>query len=127
MDVTTLTGSSSVAAGSSAAVTVVPDASAVQSATATLPIGGATSSSTPEVQPRGISPAIAKIFGSGAPLPKGVTLNVSYRIDHNPDEIVIVFTDPKTGKEVAQFPPELFAQLAGFLDHQQGATLDENA
>ncbi|MDE2482980.1 MAG: hypothetical protein KGN02_12425 [bacterium] len=73
----------------------------------------------------GIAPAIAKIFGdSGSP--QAVNLNVSYRVlkDH---EIVTVFTDPKTGKEVAQFPPEILIGLAQFFDQQSGVTFDRNA
>ena len=73
----------------------------------------------------GIGPAIAKIFGS-AGSPQAVNLNVSYRVlkDH---EIVTVFTDPQTGKEVAQFPPEILIGLAQFFDQQQGVTFDRNA
>lgn len=73
----------------------------------------------------GIAPVIAKIFGStGAP--QAVNLNVSYRVLKN-DEIVTVFTDPETGKEVAQFPPEILIGLAQFFDQQQGVTFDRNA
>ncbi|HET9030483.1 MAG TPA: hypothetical protein VFN49_09915 [Candidatus Aquilonibacter sp.] len=71
----------------------------------------------------GIAPAIAKLFGSGSPQP--IQLNVSYRVEGS--DVVTVFTDPKTGKEVAQFPPELLLGLAKFFDQQSGVTFDKNA
>lgn len=71
----------------------------------------------------GIAPAIAKLFGGSISQP--VKLNVSYRVEGN--DVVTVFTDPKTGKEVAQFPPELLLGLAKFFDQQSGVTFDKNA
>jgi uncharacterized FlaG/YvyC family protein len=135
MDVQALTATISTT-GPSSGGTAVAEAPAVQTtavvaATAVAPVTtattGTTSSSTPAEKPQGISPAVARIFGSGAPVPQSAPLNVSYRVVKDPNEIVIVFTDPNTGKEVAQFPPDLFAQLAQMLDHQRGATLDQNA
>lgn len=74
----------------------------------------------------GLAPAIAKIFSArGIPLP--LSLNVSYRVVKDPNEIVTVFTDPSTGKEIAQFPAEIMIGLAEFFDQQQGATLDRSA
>ncbi len=72
----------------------------------------------------GIAPAIAKLFG-GSAIPQPIQLNVSYRVEGS--DIVTVFTDPKTGKEVAQFPPELLLGLAKFFDQQSGVTFDKNA
>lgn len=74
----------------------------------------------------GIAPAIAKLFG-GAAIPQPISLNVSYRVVKDLDEIVTIFSDPKTGKEVAQFPAEVLIGLAQFFDHERGATLDQNA
>lgn len=72
----------------------------------------------------GLGPTISQLFGQAIMRP--AELDVTYAV--SPDnEIVIVFSDPNTGKEVATFPPHLFAQLAAFLDHQQGATLDLDA
>ena len=74
-----------------------------------------------------LAPAIAKLFGSSSN-PQPVPLNVSYRVlRENLGEIVTVFTDPKTGKEVAQFPPEILIGLAEFFDQPSGATLDQSA
>jgi uncharacterized FlaG/YvyC family protein len=71
----------------------------------------------------GIAPAIAKLFGGAIAQPD--KLNVSYRVEGN--DVVTVFTDPKTGKEIAQFPPELLLGLAQFFDQQSGVTFDKNA
>ena len=68
--------------------------------------------------------AIAKLFGSSSS-PAPVPLHVSYRVDGH--DIVTIFSDPKTGKEIAQFPPELLLGLAQFFDHQAGVTLDQKA
>jgi len=74
-----------------------------------------------------IAPAIAKLFGGGSS-PQPISLNVSYRIlKGDLGEIVTVFTDPKSGKEVAQFPPEILIGLASFFDQESGVTLDTNA
>lgn len=70
----------------------------------------------------GIASAVAKLFGGSAS-----SLSVSYRVVKDLDEIVTVFSDPNTGKEVAQFPAEALIGLAQFFDHERGATLDKNA
>jgi hypothetical protein len=73
-----------------------------------------------------IAPAIAKLFGNSGP-PEPIRLDVSYRVLSDPNVIVTVFSDPKTGQEVAQFPPELLIHLAQFFDQPRGVTLDRNA
>jgi hypothetical protein len=76
-------------------------------------------------QHSGLAPAVAKLFGGGGSQP---SLSVSYRvIKGDPPEIVTVFTDPKTGQEVAQFPPQELIGLAQFFDQENGVTLDQNA
>jgi uncharacterized FlaG/YvyC family protein len=75
----------------------------------------------------GISPVVAKLFGAPGEQRRSIALHVSYRVATHPDEIVTVFTDPKTGQVIAQFPPEVLVQIAEFFDQQQGATLDRNA
>ena len=74
----------------------------------------------------GLAPAVAKLFANTGIAPPA-ELDVSYRVLKNPNEIVTVFTDPRTGVEIAQFPPEVVIGLAEFFDQQQGATLDRNA
>lgn len=75
-------------------------------------------------QRTGLGPTISQLFGQAVMRPAALDVTYAVSPDH---EIVIVFSDPTTGKEVATFPPHLFAQLAEFLDHQQGAALDLDA
>ncbi len=88
---------------------------------------GAVPAGVPDVAHQsGLAPAIAKLFGStGVPTP--ITLNVSYRVVKDLNEIVTVFSDPKTGQEIAQFPPEILIGLAQFFDQERGVTLDQTA
>lgn len=80
---------------------------------------------TPQ-QRGGLAPAIAKLFGSATP-PEPIRLDVSYRVLTHPDQIVTVFSDPSTGQEVAQFPPDILIGLAQFFDSPRGVTLDRDA
>jgi uncharacterized FlaG/YvyC family protein len=96
--------------------------------TATTP-ADSRSSTTAAQTPRnrsGLGPAIAKLFGTKSP-PDPIRLDVSYRVLSKPDVIVTVFSDPQTGQEVAQFPPEILIGLAEFFDQQSGVTLDKDA
>lgn len=72
-----------------------------------------------------LSAVVAKIL-SGGDAPKAVTVNVSYRVEHDPNMIVTVFTDPATGAEIAQVPAEVMVQIAQFFDKQSGVTLDRS-
>lgn len=83
--------------------------------------------STPHVENTGaLSPVVAKLFADGG-IPKPVSVNVSYRVEHDPNIIVTIFTDPTTGQEIAQIPPEVLVQIAQFFDKQSGVTLDRSA
>lgn len=112
--------------------TGTPSAAVPASATAGTPAQqGTPTPPQPDAQQgeqhdHGLAPAIAKLFGSSSS-PQPLTLNVSYRVVKDLNEIVTVFSDPKTGKEIAQFPPELLIGLAQFFDHERGATLDKSA
>ncbi|MHB8140920.1 MAG: hypothetical protein ACYDA5_02090 [Vulcanimicrobiaceae bacterium] len=90
------------------------------------PVGGVVGTAGKSGQPqRGIAPAIAKIFGSS--IAPDAHLSVSFRVARAPDEIVTVFSDPQTGDEVVQFPPELMLKIAEFFDQHAGVALDTNA
>jgi hypothetical protein len=106
--------------------TSAPHADASSSAPATT--SGASIGSQPGApqQRGGLAPAIAKLFGSASP-PEPIRLDVSYRILTDPDQIVTVFSDPSTGQEVAQFPPDILVGLAQFFDSPRGVTLDRDA
>lgn len=94
-----------------------PAANAVQGA-----VPASETQATPQQQ-SGIAPAVAKLFSDAVSQP--VELNVSYRVEGH--DVVTVFTDPKTGKEVTQFPSEILLGLAQFFDQQSGVTFDKNA
>ena len=123
---------SAVTSGAGTPVPAVTDNS-VQTGTVQVAQGSNTKPVATESEPQrtnqqsALAPAIAKLFGSSSD-PQPVPLNVSYRIlKGDLGEIVTVFTDPKTGKEVAQFPPEILIGLAEFFDQPSGATLDQSA
>ena len=99
------------------------------------PIGTPNSSGAPPQVGFGPAPSngdgkvvssVARFFGPPTN-PQPVALNVSYRVLHHPNEIVTVFSDPRTNQEVAQFPPEILIGIAEFFDQHQGVTLDSNA
>ncbi|HEY8312726.1 MAG TPA: hypothetical protein VIG51_01015 [Candidatus Baltobacteraceae bacterium] len=116
MDVTSLAGSSSATPQATGQAAATP----ADRSTAPAP------SQDPK-QPENVPmiDAIAKIFGDPGQ-PHSVSLNVSYRVTHNPNDIVTVFSDPKTGQEVAQFPAEIVIQMAEFFDKYSGITLDSS-
>jgi hypothetical protein len=122
-------GQTAAAAGAQTDVatgSVAPVADAIPGAPVSTP--GA-HSATPGESPQargGLAPAIAKLFGSATP-PEPIRLDVSYRVLTDPNQIVTVFSDPKTGAEVAQFPPDILVGLAQFFDSPRGVTLDRDA
>lgn len=73
-----------------------------------------------------LSAVAAKIFSGGAGS-GAASVNVSYRVEHQPNIVVLVFTDPKTGQEISQVPAESLIQLAQFFDKHSGVTLDKTA
>lgn len=88
------------------------------------PIEPATVNGSESDSQKPLSSTIAKLFGGASSDAGG--LHVSYRIE-KPDEVVTVFSDPVTGKEVVQFPAEAMVQIAQFFDKSSGVTLDKNA
>lgn len=79
----------------------------------------------PHAESGPLSPIVAKILAQGS-MPHPVSVNVSYRVEHDPNMIVTVFTDPNTGAEIAQVPAEVMVQMAQFFDKQSGVTLDRS-
>ena len=57
----------------------------------------------------------------------GTDIEVTFRVEHDPNQVVTVFRDANTGKEIAQFPPEVMIQLAEFFQHLAGAVVDRSA
>jgi uncharacterized FlaG/YvyC family protein len=72
-----------------------------------------------------LSRIVAKLLSSGDP--QQASVDVSYRVEHDPNIIVTVFTDPTTGQVIAQIPPEVLLQFAQFFDKHSGVTLDRSA
>lgn len=108
-----------------AALAPVPPSTEVGHSTQpSVTLAGELATPAPAPPRAGLGPAISKLFGQAVARPAALDITYAVSADH---EIVIVFSDPNTGKEVATFPPHLFAQLAEFLDHQQGAALDLDA
>ncbi len=123
--VETVTGTVAPQAPLPAASPPAPQAGAP--ASTALPQTQTTPAPVPGAGPeRTLAPAVAKLFALPAP-PEPISLDVSYRVQSDPNVIVTVFTDPKTGQEVAQFPPELLVHLSQFFDQSTGVTLDRNA
>lgn len=110
-----------------------PPSPPVQSSSA-APVSAAAASSgpppgAPSAEDAGaLSSVVARVFGGGSSAPaEPISVNVSYRVEHDPNIIVTVFTDPKTGKEIAQVPAEVMVRIAQFFDKQSGVTLDRSA
>ena len=59
--------------------------------------------------------------------PQAQQFEVSFRVEHDPNEIVTVFRDAATGQEIAQFPPEVMVQLAQFFQKIAGDVVDRSA
>lgn len=123
MDVQALVGTTGAgtAAGAAAPVSSTPPAPPATSDTSHV-LG-----ETPKRVPGGIASAIAKLYGgdSGNTHISQPAVNVSYKIEGK--TIHTVFTDPTTGQEIAQFPPDLLQHIAAFFDAEQGVTLDREA
>jgi uncharacterized FlaG/YvyC family protein len=113
-------------ASPAADISAAPTTSAVPSppSPSSSSISSTNAPATTKNQP--LSDTIGRLFGT-PDAPQPVDVQVSYRVDKYVDQIVTVFTDPKTGKEIAQFPKEIMIQIAQFFDKQSGVTLDHNA
>jgi len=113
-------------ADSSASVATTPAPIAAAFVTATSPSSSgltvADAGSTDKSQP--LTGTIKQFFIPKSPEPANI--EVTYRVEHTHD-IVTVFTDQSTGKEVAQFPKDIIDELASFFDTSSGIRLDHTA
>jgi hypothetical protein len=92
--------------------------------------GGSESQPSDGIQPSGGSATLASTIARLYNVDAGASsspqdLDISYRVIRPLDVIVTVFTNPVTGEEVAQFPPEVLIGLAEFFDQTDGVTLDQ--
>jgi len=100
-----------------------PNAS-LAGAAAVSPVGanGSTTPAQQTLEDSTLQKTIQKLFA-----PSVASVDVSFRIVHDPNEIVTVFTNHDTGEEIAQFPPEIMVQLAEFFQKIAGAVMDRKA
>ena len=71
-----------------------------------------------------ISKAVAKLYNVSSSSGQPQALSVSFKYVNALQLDAIVFTNPETGEEVAQFPPQELIGLAEFFDQIDGVTLD---
>ncbi len=122
MDVQSVAPSDGATAGEAQAQAGPLPGSSVPSGSEGQPSGG--------VQPAGgsatLASTIARLYNVGAGGSSSPQdLDISYKVIRPLDVIVTVFTNPVTGEEVAQFPPEVLIGLAEFFDQTDGVTLDQ--
>jgi hypothetical protein len=68
-----------------------------------------------------LSPVVAKLFNTAES-----NVTVSFQVTTNPDEVVTVFTNKATGKEIIQFPSQALIALAEMYDKDAGKVLDKS-
>jgi len=113
--------------GSSEGVAPTQEVAAAPQAPAT------NSGSPPGSQPKPaagstIAAAVAKIYNvSSGSSEQSPQLDISYKYVPELQLVVTVFTNPQTGAEVAQFPPQELIGLAELFDQIDGVTLDRKA
>ena len=66
-----------------------------------------------------LSPVVAKLFNASE-----ANVEVSFQIQSH--EVVTVFTDRSTGKEIIQFPSKELIAFGELLDKDAGKVLDKN-
>jgi uncharacterized FlaG/YvyC family protein len=66
-----------------------------------------------------LSPVVAKLFNAAEQ-----NVQISFQIQAN--EVVTVFTDKSTGKEIVQFPSQALIALAEMYDKDAGKVLDKS-
>jgi uncharacterized FlaG/YvyC family protein len=79
----------------------------------TSPVAGA--------QDETLHSALSQLVGNGS------QVSVQFRVVHDPNEIVTVFTNAQTGQVITQFPPESMVLIAQFFNKLAGAVLDHSA
>jgi uncharacterized FlaG/YvyC family protein len=67
-----------------------------------------------------LSPVVAKLFNASEE-----NVEVSFQVQRH--EVVTVFTDKSTGKEIIQFPSKELIAFGEMLDKDAGKVLDKNA
>jgi uncharacterized FlaG/YvyC family protein len=112
-----------VTTASSAPAQAGPISSAPQAAPAGAQAKAAAVPGAHDDSAKPLTDTVAKVMGAAG----SSSVNVSYRVEHDPNMIVTVFTDPNTGQEIAQVPAEVMVQMAQFFDKQTGVAVDRSA
>jgi uncharacterized FlaG/YvyC family protein len=95
---------------------------ATHAAAATSGSGTPAAAAAPPQQSAGtLSPVVAKLFNASED-----NVTVSFQVTSDPDEVVTVFTDKSTGKEIIQFPSQALIALAEMYDKDAGKVLDKS-
>ncbi|MGA2392439.1 MAG: flagellar protein FlaG [Candidatus Lustribacter sp.] len=130
-------GAPVIAAAPVAATSLVPaGAGGSNAATASSTTTGASSNAHPGLAtlPAGPPDGSKKGSDADATLTSGIArlynipqqdVSVSFQISTNPNEIVTVFTDTKTGKVIVQFPSETMIALAKLFDKLDGSVVNK--
>jgi uncharacterized FlaG/YvyC family protein len=85
------------------------------------PAAGAPAPASNQKSDSTLSPVVAKLFNTSE-----ANVQVSFQVLHNPDEVITVFTDKSTGKEIIQFPSQALIALAEMYDKDAGKVLDKS-
>jgi uncharacterized FlaG/YvyC family protein len=126
MDVQTVAAAGT---GQSEGVPQTPEVAAAPQAPAT---SSGSSNGTPPTnqadESATLASVVAKLYnvsaGSGSS-GQSPQLAISYKYVSELQLVVTVFTNPQTGEEVAQFPPQELIGLAEFFDQVDGVTIDK--
>ena len=111
------------AAGSTSTAVATPPSPTAGPVPVKATAGAAPSGSSASNQPTDttLSPVVAKLFNAAE-----ANVQVSFQVLTDPDEVVTVFTDKSTGKEIIQFPSQALIALAEMYDKDAGKVLDKS-
>jgi hypothetical protein len=125
---------STLAAPIDAASLVPAGAGGSNAATAPTTTTGGASNPHPGLATLPAGPPDGSKKGSDSTLTSGVAqlynipqqnVSVSFQVSTDPNEIVTVFTDTKTGKVIVQFPSETMIALAKLFDKLDGSVVNK--
>jgi hypothetical protein len=116
-----------VPAAASAAPNPTLSTAAPQPAPAPTPVSAAATAapSVPAPAPasdKTVAPVVAKLFNTAED-----NVSVSFQFQPGSNEVVTVFTDKTTGKEIIQFPSQEMIAFGELLDKDAGKVLDKSA
>jgi hypothetical protein len=102
---------------------VPPAAAPVSAAPATPEVNGGEPGTSPQgsIEAPTFHDAVSAVFN-------GSEIDVSFRVAHDPNQVVIVYRNAQTGEVINQIPSEAIIQLAEFFQREStGALVDQGA